>query len=96
VMAVFSKPLGLLEFFLPVLALVKAVVFLFFVLLCLYWCKQRTSSSGSWRKAGVGGLLMEMLFKARSINLGWFFFDKNLHDAVFDPLRSRWSPGETV
>jgi hypothetical protein len=32
---------------------------------------------------------VEMLFKARSINLGWFFFDKNLHVAVFDPLRSR-------
>jgi hypothetical protein len=85
-----------LEFFLPVLALAEAVVFFFFVLLCLFWCKQRTSGFGSWRKAGVGGLPVEMLFKARSINLGWFFFDKNLPVAVFGPLRSQWSPGETV
>jgi len=59
-------------------------------------CKQRISGSILWRKAGVGGFLVETLFKARSCKLGWFFFNMNPPVTVFNPLRSRWMFDETV
>jgi len=98
VVAVVLQAFRAVEILPPSVALVEAVVFYFFVLFCFVFigASRGLQVSGSWRKAGIGGLPVEMLFKARSIFLGWFFFDKNLPVAVFGPLRSRWSPGWTV
>jgi hypothetical protein len=97
VVAVVSKPLGLLEFLPPSVVLVEAVVFLSFVFALSLLVQAKALwflARGERRVLEV--LLVEMLFKARSINLGWLSFDKNLPVAVFGPLRSRWSPGGTV
>jgi hypothetical protein len=91
VVVVFSKPLGLVEFWSSRVYTGGGLLF------CLLFLgKQRTSGTGLWRTAGVWGFLVETLFKARSCKLGWFIFNMNPPIAVFDPLRSRWMPYETV
>jgi hypothetical protein len=89
VVDVVSKLLGLLEFLPPSVVLVEAVFFLSFVFaLSLLVQAEALWFLARGERRVLEVLPVEILFKARSINLGWLSFDKNLSVAVFGPLRS--------